>query len=108
MSTSFLCTRGIDKSNPMTRGAKSDLKSVSVQYTERQLRDTFKRYDTNRDGRLSKQELMNAFASLGSHLPCWRAWRALQHADANGDGCIGEDEFGDLIKYVRKRAYTIK
>lgn len=82
-------------------------KSAQVSLNEEQLMNLLKRYDTNGDGRLSKQELYDAFKSLGSNFPAWRAWRALRHADANRDGCVNEDEFGELVKYVVKRGYVV-
>ncbi|GMJ02628.1 hypothetical protein HRI_003932000 [Hibiscus trionum] len=82
-------------------------KRASVPITEDQVRGIFLRYDTNKDGLLSKEELKNAFASLGSRMPGVRAWLALQHADVNGDGFINEAEFDKLVKYTLKRGYKI-
>ncbi|OMO74803.1 Calcium-binding EF-hand [Corchorus olitorius] len=75
--------------------------------TEAQLRSIFKRADENRDGRLDKHELRNAFVSLGSHLPCWRAGQGLHRADGNRDGYISEDEMDALIQYALKIGYTM-
>ncbi|GMY28638.1 putative calcium-binding protein cml10 [Fagus crenata] len=72
-----------------------------------QLRDTFKKYDSNDDGFLSKAELENAFKSLGSHLPGWRARRALHHADANGDNSISLEELDEVVKYAMKHGYVL-
>ncbi|TYJ49299.1 hypothetical protein E1A91_A01G124900v1 [Gossypium mustelinum] len=88
--------KGIDKACPRATGEKR----ASVRITEEQVRGIFHRYDTNRDGLLSKQELKNAFSSLGSPMPGVRAWLALQHADVNGDGYINEAEFDKLVKYT--------
>ena len=41
--------------------------------------------DENHDGRLSKEELEKALEELGSSFP---AWRALYHANENGDGWV--------------------
>ncbi|XVE55914.1 hypothetical protein DITRI_Ditri03aG0195300 [Diplodiscus trichospermus] len=82
-------------------------KRAPVPYTKAQLKSIFKRFDTNKDGRLSKQELRNAFASLGSYLPGWRAVRGLHQADCDGDGYVSEDELDDLVKYALKCGYTI-
>ncbi|KAE8731338.1 putative Calcium-binding EF-hand family protein [Hibiscus syriacus] len=82
-------------------------KHASVPITEAQVRGIFIRYDTNKDGLLSKDELKKAFACLGSRLPGVRAWLALQHADANGDGFINEAEFDKLVKYTLTRGYKI-
>uniref|UniRef100_A0A7N2KRT4 EF-hand domain-containing protein n=1 Tax=Quercus lobata TaxID=97700 RepID=A0A7N2KRT4_QUELO len=74
---------------------------------EKQLRDTFQKYDSNGDGLLSKAELENAFKSLGSHMPNWRARRALNHADANGDKFISLEELDEVVKYAAKHGYVL-
>ncbi|KAK7859722.1 polcalcin jun o 2 [Quercus suber] len=61
-------------------------RSTSYPLSEEQLKGLLKRYDTNGDGKLSKNELKAAFRSLGLHFSGWRAGQALRHADANGDG----------------------
>ncbi|KAB1199682.1 putative calcium-binding protein CML10 [Morella rubra] len=64
-----------------------DHKTVpQLPYTEEQLRGMFKRFDTNRDGRLNRQELRNAFRSLGSAASGWQPFQAIGPADSNGDG----------------------
>ncbi|XP_075665357.1 uncharacterized protein LOC142634998 [Castanea sativa] len=75
--------------------------------TEKQLRDTFQKYDTDGDGHLSKAELENAFKSLGSRMPNWRARRALHHADANGDKNISPEELNEVVKYAAKHGYVL-
>ncbi|XWS30486.1 hypothetical protein CRYUN_Cryun24cG0121700 [Craigia yunnanensis] len=60
--------------------------------TEEDLISVFRRFDRNSDGRLSRQELTNAFNSLGSRVPIIRALAALIHADENGDGYISKEE----------------
>lgn len=78
-----------------------------VPITEAQLKATFKSFDGNKDGRLSKEELRNAFASLGAYIPRWRARRGLSLADGNRDGYVSDDELDDLVKYAMKYGYTI-
>lgn len=68
----------------------------------------FNKYDMNRDGRLDKNELKEAFKQLGAYFPSWRAARALKFADANGDGFITLDEANLLIDYIITSGYTIK
>ncbi|XVE70062.1 hypothetical protein DITRI_Ditri10aG0041600 [Diplodiscus trichospermus] len=83
-------------------------KRAAVTVTEEQVRGIFNRYDADKDGRLNKQELKEAFASLGSRAPGLRASLALHHADTNGDGYISEAEFEKLVKYTLKRGYKFK
>ncbi|XP_040998632.1 calmodulin-like protein 5 [Juglans microcarpa x Juglans regia] len=74
-------------SNNMTR-----LVAKQGPLTADQVRGIIKKYDANNDGGLNKEELKDAFRALGARLPGWRARRAIHHADANGDGLIGEEE----------------
>ncbi|KAF5468279.1 hypothetical protein F2P56_012443, partial [Juglans regia] len=83
-------------------------KSYATGLTEDQVKGIFKRYDANGDGILNREEIRNAFASLGSRLPGFRAYRGLHHADANGDGLIDEEELKALVEYGAKVGYTIK
>lgn len=92
---------------PTSDNKKNAKVSLNESVNEEQLMAWLRRYDTDGDGRLTKQELQDAFKSLGSTFPAWRAWRALRHADANGDGCINEDELRELVKYVIKRGYAL-
>ncbi|KAL5847423.1 hypothetical protein ACOSQ3_010947 [Xanthoceras sorbifolium] len=77
-------------------------------YTMEQLRQMFWSHDANRDGRLSRKELKDAFNDLGARIPGWRAHRALNRADDNGDGYVSEDEVDELVSYAVKLGYTVK
>ncbi|XWS25626.1 hypothetical protein CRYUN_Cryun27aG0084000 [Craigia yunnanensis] len=100
--------KSVDKACKRTPWVSRETKRAAVTITEDQVRGIFNRYDTNKDGRLSKQELKNAFASLGSRMPGVRTFLALQHADTNGDGYISAAEFEKLVDYTLKRGYKIK
>ncbi|KAK4599443.1 hypothetical protein RGQ29_009486 [Quercus rubra] len=75
---------------------------------EDQLRKIFKKYDTNNDNLLSKEELKKAFEYLGSIIPGFRANRGLHHADANKDGYVNEGEMDELVKYAVRVGFGIK
>ena len=76
--------------------------------TEDQLRNIFKKYDTNNDNKLSREELKKAFEYLGSIIPGFRADRGLLHADANEDGYVNEGEIDKLVKYAARVGFTAK
>lgn len=78
-------------------------KGSSFPLSEEQVQGLLNRYDTNRDGRLSKDELKIAFRRMGLRFSGWRAGRALRHADANGDHYISEDELNELVKYAHSK-----
>ncbi|TXG52396.1 hypothetical protein EZV62_021565 [Acer yangbiense] len=77
----------------------------NLPYNETQLHGIFKRYDTDHDGCLSREELTSAFHSLGSIFP---GWRALHHADANKDGYVSESEFQQLVNYAVKYGFLLQ
>ncbi|KAL8230902.1 hypothetical protein R6Q59_034371 [Mikania micrantha] len=69
---------------------------------ENQMKTIFKAFDTNEDGKVSRKELKSGLKSFGLRFAGFRAWRAMRHVDANGDGFIGEDEIEELTKYASK------
>ncbi|KAK2995617.1 hypothetical protein RJ640_020253 [Escallonia rubra] len=82
---------------------------ASYPLSEEDLRGLLKRFDTDGNGKLSKNELKVAFHSLGLHFSGWRAGRALRRADADGDGQISEDEMLELVKIcAAKWGFSIK
>ncbi|KAK7859824.1 putative calcium-binding protein cml26 [Quercus suber] len=76
--------------------------------TEDQLRQIFKKYDTNNDNLLSREELKKAFNYLGSIIPGIRANRGLHHSDANKDGFVNEREMDELVKYAVRAGFSVK
>ncbi|KAL5847424.1 hypothetical protein ACOSQ3_010948 [Xanthoceras sorbifolium] len=100
---------GVDKKCVDKRCVKLVPKQmVPVPYTMEELRQMFWSHDTNRDERLSRKELKDAFNDLGARIPGWRAHRALIHADDNGDGYVSEKEVDELVNYAVKLGYTVK
>ncbi|XVE67726.1 hypothetical protein DITRI_Ditri09bG0011700 [Diplodiscus trichospermus] len=81
---------------------------MAVPLSKEQMKDFFRRFDSNKDGRLSKEELKKAFNELGSRVPVFRTLAALHHADENGDGFISEEELEALVQYALGLGYTIK
>jgi len=82
-------------------------KGVSYPLTEEQVKGMLKKYDKNRDGKLSKQELRLAFKEMGLHFCRWKAGKALRFADRNGDGYINEDEISEFVQYASKWGFRI-
>ncbi|KAG6585661.1 putative calcium-binding protein CML15, partial [Cucurbita argyrosperma subsp. argyrosperma] len=82
-------------------------KRVLVPVSEEQLLDIFKSHDRDGDGKLSKEELKQAFSYLGSRFSAFRAEEALRTVDDNHDGVVSMDEMNKLIQYTKGRKYTI-
>lgn len=74
---------------------------------EEMLSSMFKQFDADKDGRLSYEDLKQAFKALGARFVAYRAYRALKFADANGDGFIDISEFDDLIKYTIRSGFAL-
>ncbi|BFG40767.1 hypothetical protein CerSpe_270410 [Prunus speciosa] len=78
-------------------------------YTEEQLMKLFKSHDKNRDGQLSKDELIGVFKELGSRWPTIRASLAMMYADGNRDGFISlKEDLNKLVKYVLELGFTLR
>ncbi|OIT04147.1 hypothetical protein A4A49_00315 [Nicotiana attenuata] len=82
-------------------------RGVSHPLTEEQVKGMLRKYDKNRDGKLSKQELRLAFKEMGLHFCRWKAGKALRFADKNGDGYINEDEISEFVKFASKWGFRI-
>ncbi|GMH13806.1 hypothetical protein Nepgr_015647 [Nepenthes gracilis] len=80
---------------------------VKVPVTEEQLLKIFQDCDKNKDGRLDKVELKEAFRVLGSRVPNIRACRAIHHCDNNLDGVISDQEMSHLISYALRHGYKV-
>ncbi|EOY02742.1 Calcium-binding EF-hand family protein, putative [Theobroma cacao] len=100
-----VCKPNVDKSCVRTT---TTTKSLPILPTEEQWLSIFRRFDSDGDGLLSKQDIANAFKALGVSPPNKQTFAALSHVDENGNRYIGEDKIGELVQYVMKRGYTIK
>ncbi|XP_039071508.1 probable calcium-binding protein CML15 [Hibiscus syriacus] len=82
-------------------------KCFPVPLTKEQVKRILESFDSNGDGRLSKQELKDAFYYIGSQFPRWRVAQALHRADGDHDGYISQGEMYGLVEYVWQCGYTI-
>ncbi|XP_049386493.1 calmodulin-like protein 2 [Solanum stenotomum] len=72
-----------------------------VHLSDEQLTKVIKKYDSNGNNYLNKEDLKELFRQLGSNAPRWRAARAIHHADKNGDGRIDMTaELDQLVKNI--------
>ncbi|PKI50643.1 hypothetical protein CRG98_028955 [Punica granatum] len=74
--------------------------------TDSKIKDYFMKFDTNRDGKLSKQELKMAFRGLGSRAPWLRALLVISRMDENRDGYISDHELNKLVEFIHQRGYN--
>ncbi|KAJ7966632.1 putative Calcium-binding EF-hand family protein [Quillaja saponaria] len=73
---------------------------------EGRVREVLKKVDIDHDGNLNKKELQEAARQLGAFNGAWRAFRAINHADANNDGLISGEEQEELVKYLLSKYKT--
>ncbi|CAA6658878.1 unnamed protein product [Spirodela intermedia] len=74
----------------------------SSELTLEEFKDWLKRFDTDKDGRISKQELRRAIRSLGGRYSGWKSGRGVRGADANGNGFIDDAEIENLISFAQR------
>ncbi|XAR49020.1 hypothetical protein NMG60_11032038 [Bertholletia excelsa] len=78
---------------------------VFLAFSKDTIRKLLDEHDKNKDKRLSKEESKNVFIELDSHFPGWRARRALERADYDGNGYVDEHEKEKLVDYIYQCGY---
>ncbi|XP_059285810.1 uncharacterized protein LOC132039325 [Lycium ferocissimum] len=61
-----------------------------------------KRFDTNNDGKISKELQEAVRANGGGWFSRLKGSRGIKVADANGDGYIDENEFNNLVEFAQR------
>lgn len=74
-----------------------DLIPAKCPYTEEQLRQIFKMFDTDGNGYITAAELAHSMAKLGHALTVEELTGMIKEADTDGDGCIDFQEFAQAI-----------
>ncbi|EYU46104.1 hypothetical protein ABFS82_04G073100 [Erythranthe guttata] len=65
-----------------------------------ELRRVFGMFDRNGDGKISRRELSESLEKLGIHIPEKELKQMIEKIDANGDGFVDVDEFGELYAAI--------
>ncbi|CAB3405116.1 unnamed protein product [Caenorhabditis bovis] len=64
---------------------------------EAEIREVFKEFDKNGDGRITRQELEVALLQLGEKASNSKIEQMIEQADLDGNGCIDIDEFLNVL-----------
>ena len=82
-------------------------KNVNLPWDKEQLQNVFKSFDKDGDGKLSWDELKQAFTHLGSRWSYYRTNKAFGKADYNKDGFINQEELAELVDYALDCGYKV-
>ena len=64
-----------------------------------------KQFDSNRDGRISRDELHRALHDLRTWFAWWKARQGMKQADSNRNGKIDQEELAQLIAYAQQHLH---
>ncbi|WMV57042.1 hypothetical protein MTR67_050427 [Solanum verrucosum] len=74
-----------------------------IEMSLQEFKKWIKRFDTDKDGKTSKEELYEAVRKNGGGwLSRLKGRRGIKGADANGNGYIDENEFNNLVEFAQK------
>lgn len=65
-----------------------------------ELSRVFQLLDRNGDGRITREELEDCLGKLGIPVPGDELAAMIARIDADGDGCVDEEEFGELYRAI--------
>lgn len=76
------------------------VRSPTSEMDQQELKRVFQMFDRNGDGRITRKELKDSLENLGIHMTEPDMVAMIEKIDANGDGCVDIDEFGDLYQSI--------
>ncbi|KAJ0040234.1 hypothetical protein Pint_28069 [Pistacia integerrima] len=77
---------------------KNSSASKVMQPNVQEMRSVFDKFDTNKDGKISRQEYKAALNLLGKGVAETEAAKSFQFVDTDGDGFIDFKEFMEMMK----------
>ncbi|OEL38830.1 hypothetical protein BAE44_0000150 [Dichanthelium oligosanthes] len=70
--------------------------------TLEEFKEWLKKFDADGDGRISRNELLEALRCRDGWFTTWRSSRALRQADKNNSGFLDDSEIKNLVRFVQK------
>ncbi|KAK0577149.1 hypothetical protein LWI29_028625 [Acer saccharum] len=61
-----------------------------------------KKFDADKDGKISRKELAEAVYVSGGWFAKLKAKRKIRNVDSNGNGYVDESEFKNLVEFAEK------
>lgn len=87
----------IKNSYPRNFSSDGELQMNPEEFNKR-----LKKFDTDKDGRISQEELREAVRETGSWFTKWKCRDGLKSADKDGTGFIEENEINNLKDFALK------
>ncbi|KAI9113647.1 hypothetical protein K1719_015574 [Acacia pycnantha] len=105
-NTGLRLSLSCSKSKPRSRSSNSSNSAMLSPPSEIQnpvsredeLREVFRRFDGNGDGKISAQELSSYFGSIGENLTREEAEGVIRDLDSDGDSLLNMEDFMKLMK----------
>ncbi|KAH7845269.1 hypothetical protein Vadar_000191 [Vaccinium darrowii] len=69
--------------------------------TMAEFKEWIRRFDEDKDGRISRDELREAIRATGAWFPSWRTKLGVKAADMNRDGFIEDSEITNLAEFAQ-------
>ena len=82
--------------------AATTTRSLDADMTVDEFKEWLRRFDTDRDGRISRDELRRAMRAIRARFTGWRSKQGISYADTDGDGYIDDSEVDGLIEFAQK------
>ncbi|XP_072952972.1 polcalcin Cyn d 7-like [Typha angustifolia] len=83
------------------KNMKPTTRAKDREMTVDEFKEWLKRFDTDKDGRISREELQRAIRSIRGRFSGWKSRRGIRRADIDGDGFIDEDEIDNLVDFAQ-------
>lgn len=90
--------RGAKPASPVVLKDHTELLTSRIHEKYRDFRRAFLSFDVDKDGKLSKQELLQAVRAFNLPIPLEHVEQLAALCDANGDGLIDYNEFASVLK----------
>ncbi|KAF8703553.1 hypothetical protein HU200_032367 [Digitaria exilis] len=80
--------------------SSSSSSSAQQQKQQQELARVFELFDKDGDGRITREELEDSLGKLGMSVAGDELASMIARIDANGDGCVDVEEFGELYRSI--------